>query len=87
MLESSLATFCGLYDDQLPTLLFGSQPDHHLGTIQILGTGSWAIYLCLMLISYCLMSPNALVSRLLSFSFTYILWIIKSERVLKLPAF
>lgn len=80
VLESSAAAFCGLYDAQLP----GSQPDHHLGTIQILGTRSWVIYLCLMLISYCLMSHNALASHLLSFSSPYFLCIIKSERILKM---
>lgn len=73
-----------LYDVQLYTLLPGSQPDHHLGTIQILGTRSQVIYLCLMLISYCLMSHNALASHLLSFSSPYFLWIIKSESILKL---
>lgn len=48
------------------------------------GTRSWVICLRLMLISYCLMSHNALASRLLSFSSPYFLWIIKSGRILKL---
>lgn len=55
-----------------------------IGDIQILGSRSQVIYLCLMLVSYCLTSHNALAGHLLSFSSPYFLWIIKSERILKL---
>jgi hypothetical protein len=84
VLESSLLLLWSIQCPAIYTLLPGSQPDHHLGTVQIFGTRSQVIYLCLMLISYCLMSHNALASHLLSFSFPYFLSIIISESVLKL---